>query len=98
MQSGELTRLQAWGLRYVRAHGRAGAAAADGGVPFPVLLLSPGQATNAEFYASLAEDLASHGFVVVVVGHTYENVATSFPDGRLLGCASCEVPHDEAFW
>ena len=42
VQSGELNRLETWGLRYVRSHGRTGAVAADGVAPFPVVILSPG--------------------------------------------------------
>ncbi len=64
----------------------------------PLIVLSPGYTKPRATLTALAEDLASHGYAVAVVGHTYENPATSFPDGRVLGCASCEVPHDEAFW
>jgi dienelactone hydrolase len=64
----------------------------------PLIVLSPGYTRPRAMLTALAEDLASHGNVVAVIGHTYENVATSFPDGRVVGCASCEVPHDEAFW
>ncbi|GLZ41810.1 hypothetical protein [Actinokineospora sp. NBRC 105648] len=32
----------------------------------------------------LAEDLASHGYLVVAVDHTYEAAAVKFPDGRVL--------------
>ncbi|MDX3521508.1 hypothetical protein [Streptomyces scabiei] len=32
------------------------------------------------------------------VDHTYENVATTFPDGRVATCAACEADHDQAFW
>src|SRR5262249_17545512 len=46
---------------------------------------------------SLADDLASHDNVVVVVDHTYENVATTFPDGRVTGCAACGSYTPE-FW
>lgn len=64
----------------------------------PLVVLSPGYTKPRTTLTALAEDLASHGYVVAVVGHTYENSGTSFPDGRFVGCASCEVPHDQAFW
>jgi hypothetical protein len=38
---------------------------------FPPLLL-----------AAIGEELASHGYVVVGVNHTYETAATVFADGR----------------
>jgi predicted dienelactone hydrolase len=64
----------------------------------PLVVLSPGYTKPRATLTALAEDLASHGYVVAVVGHTYENAGTSFPDGRFVGCASCEVPHNPAFW
>lgn len=39
---------------------------------------------------SLADDLASRGYVVASVDHAYESVGTDFPGGRLLTCAACE--------
>jgi dienelactone hydrolase len=68
------------------------------GRALPLAVLSPGYRRPRATLTALAEDLASHGYVVALVGHTYENVATSFPDGRTVGCASCEVEHDSAFW
>jgi predicted dienelactone hydrolase len=64
----------------------------------PLVVLSPGYTKPRATLTALAEDLASHGYVVAVVGHTYENYGTSFPDGRFLGCASCEVDHLPGFW
>jgi predicted dienelactone hydrolase len=64
----------------------------------PLVVLSPGYTKPRATLTALAEDLASRGYVVAVVGHTYENYGTSFPDGRFLGCASCEVDHLPGFW
>ncbi|PSL52189.1 platelet-activating factor acetylhydrolase isoform II [Saccharothrix carnea] len=64
----------------------------------PLVVLSPGYKRPRATLTTLAEDLASHGYVVAVVGHTYENVGTAFPDGRFAPCASCEVLHDHEFW
>jgi predicted dienelactone hydrolase len=64
----------------------------------PLVVLSPGYTKPRATLTSLAEDLASHGYVVAGVEHTYESVGTSFPDGRVTTCASCEVAHDPAFW
>src|SRR3569833_3796815 len=61
----------------------------------PLVVLSPGFKRPRAELTSLAEDLASHGTAVVVVGRTYENVATTFPDGRVTGCAACGN-YDEA--
>jgi predicted dienelactone hydrolase len=64
----------------------------------PLVVLSPGYTHPRATLSALAEDLASHGYVVALVGHTYEDAGTSFPDGHFAGCASCEVNHDPAFW
>lgn len=39
---------------------------------------------------SLADDLASRGYVVASVDHAYESVGTEFPWGRTLTCVACE--------
>jgi len=59
----------------------ADAAPADG--TFPVLLLSP-SGFPPLLLSGTAEELASHGFVVVGVNHTYETAVTVFPDGRVV--------------
>jgi len=41
---------------------------------------------------ALAEDLASHGYVVAGIDHTYESHATAFPDGRVTTCLAREAP------
>ncbi|MPY57454.1 alpha/beta hydrolase family protein [Streptomyces spongiae] len=64
----------------------------------PLVVLSPGFSKPRATLTTLAEDLASRGYVVAGVDHTYENVATTFPDGRVTTCAACEVDHDLAFW
>lgn len=64
----------------------------------PLVVLSPGYTKPRAMLTALAEDLASHGYFVAIIGHTYENYGTSFPDGRFLGCASCEVDHLPGFW
>jgi hypothetical protein len=64
----------------------------------PLVVLSPGFTNPRATLSSLAEDLASDGYVVAVVDHTYENRATTFPDGRVPDCAACEVDHLPGFW
>ncbi|MFI6699185.1 alpha/beta hydrolase family protein [Streptomyces sp. NPDC050509] len=64
----------------------------------PLVVLSPGFTKPRATLTTLGEDLASHGYLVAAIDHTYESVATTFPDGRVATCAACEVPHDEAFW
>src|SRR5262245_60748018 len=42
-----------------------------------LIVLSPGFINSRATLSSLAEDLTSHGYVVAVVDHTYENRATT---------------------
>jgi dienelactone hydrolase len=57
----------------------------------PLVVLSPGYTEPRSTLSGLAEDLASHGYVVAVIDHTYETYAVTFPDGRIATCASCQV-------
>jgi dienelactone hydrolase len=65
-----------------RVHARAGVRARRGRLP--VVLFSPGSGTARDIYQSLAEDLASHGYLVVAVDHTGET-PVQFPDGHVEG-------------
>jgi len=49
---------------------------------YPVVLFSPGFGGLPENYSSLAEELASHGYIVASISHTYDANVTVFPDGR----------------
>lgn len=81
--TGELSSLEVSALRWVRPHARDDADVAESEARYPVLLLSPGNATNVEFYAALAEDVASRGYVVVGMNHPYQVTATRLDDGTV---------------
>lgn len=74
-------------LTRVRTHARAGAPRLPG--RFPLVVLSPGLAFPRWTLTTLGEDLASRGYVVVGVDHTYEGAAVTFPDGRVASCTVC---------
>jgi predicted dienelactone hydrolase len=50
----------------------------------PVVVFTPGYTGTFTDYTFLLEDLASRGYVVASVDHTYEATAVEFPDGRLV--------------
>ncbi|SEM60626.1 Alpha/beta hydrolase family protein [Nonomuraea pusilla] len=62
----------------------------------PLVLMSPGFSFPRATLTSLAEDLASRGYLVAAVEHTYESVATTFPDGRTTSCLACVRGQDGA--
>jgi dienelactone hydrolase len=70
-----------WGA--VRRRARSGAAADRRHGDWPVVLFSPGFGSARELNASLTDDLASRGYVVVSMSHTHESAAVEFPDGRV---------------
>jgi predicted dienelactone hydrolase len=49
----------------------------------PLVIVTPGFTGTFTDYTFLTEDLASRGYVVVAVDHTYESTAVEFPDGRI---------------
>jgi dienelactone hydrolase len=50
---------------------------------WPVVLFSPGLQAPREFYGNTADDLASRGYVVVTVSHTYDSLLVEFPGDRI---------------
>lgn len=68
------------GLPPVRVHARYRAPARR--ARLPVVLFSPGFRASRVFYQALAEDLASHGYLVIAVDHTGE-APVEFPGGDI---------------
>ena len=50
---------------------------------YPVIILRAGGGALSSDYTTLAEDLASHGYIVVSFDAPYRTVITAFPDGRV---------------
>ncbi|MDR8411319.1 alpha/beta hydrolase [Nonomuraea sp. 3-1Str] len=78
-------------LSKTRTNSLTGAEPAGGRRSLPLVVLSPGFTRPRSSLTGLAEDLASRGYVVAGIDHTYENYATTFPDGRVVTCAACEL-------
>jgi dienelactone hydrolase len=69
-------------LRTLRVHARTDAPLAPEAAALPVLLFFPGLGWLPSDYSTLAEDLASHGYVVLGVASTSLSGLVQFPDGR----------------
>ena len=65
------------------SHAVADATVAEHDSAYPVLLLSP-SGFPPLLLSAIAEELASYGFIVVGVNHTYETAVTAFADGRVV--------------
>ncbi|MEO6082181.1 MAG: lipase [Umezawaea sp.] len=50
---------------------------------WPIVLFSAAQGTSRELSTVLLEDLASRGYIVIAIDHTYEQFAVEFPGGRV---------------
>ncbi|MFC8897480.1 alpha/beta hydrolase family protein [Streptomyces cinereoruber] len=74
-------------LARTRTHSRTDVRPAPG--HRPLVLLSPGFSVSRWTLTSLAEDLASRGYVVASVDHAYESYGIGLPDGRTLTCVAC---------
>ncbi|RSM80954.1 hypothetical protein DMH04_29085 [Kibdelosporangium aridum] len=62
----------------------------------PLVVLSPGFTWPRSSLTALAEELASRGYLVAGVDHTYENFGMTFPDGRVATCAVCDRLDEKA--
>ena len=65
------------------SHAVADATVAEHDSAYPVLLLSP-SGFPPLLLSAIAEELASYGFIVAGVNHTYETAVTAFADGRVV--------------
>ncbi len=67
-------------LDYVKTYAYADIPIADG--PFPVLIFSHGYGSKASGYYAILSEMASQGYVIINMNHTYESLGVTFPDGR----------------
>ncbi|WOO38551.1 hypothetical protein R2R35_08620 [Anaerocolumna sp. AGMB13020] len=49
---------------------------------YPFIVMSHGMGTSRFFQVTQVEELASHGYIVASIDHTYNTLATLFPDGE----------------
>lgn len=71
-------------LAKTTTHARADAPAVKRKGGWPLVVLSPGMTLPRATMTSLAEEFASRGYLVAGIEHTYESLATTFPDGRTV--------------
>ena len=70
-------------LAAASGHAILDAAPAESPAKFPVLLFSPGYTGWPSSYTALLEDLASHGYVVLLINHPYETTAATLANGQV---------------
>src|SRR5438876_8083595 len=72
-------------LSRVHAHAMRNSDVSPQQPSYPVVILRAGASAEVWNYSSLAEDLASHGYVVVGFDAPYRTNVVVFPDGRVMG-------------
>ncbi|OJF15228.1 alpha/beta hydrolase family protein [Couchioplanes caeruleus] len=87
LQGSQRTDVPPEALSTVRTNAGVDAAPRPGRAP--LVVLSPGFTLPRSSLTGLAEDLASRGYVVAGIDHTYEAFAVTFPDGRVTTCLAC---------
>jgi dienelactone hydrolase len=71
-------------LSKVRAHSLRDADVSPQQGSYPVVMMRAGASLEVANYTTLAEDLASHGYVVVGFDAPYRSFVVVFPDGRVM--------------
>ena len=71
-------------LKYVRSYSYEDCEIASSGSPYPFIILNHGMGSSRLFHVTQAENLASHGYIVAAIDHTYSTAATLFPDGHTV--------------
>lgn len=87
----------AFALRHaalVEGQARDDARAARGTDLFPVVVFSHGWGGFRNILSSQLTSLASHGFVVVTLDHTYGSLAAMFPDGSAVRLEPSALPDE----
>ena len=82
-----LTQLLTRDLSRVRTHSTRDAEVSPQQRSYPVVLMRAGLAALTTDYTTLAEDLASHGYVVVGFDAPYRSFVVVFPDGKVIARA-----------
>lgn len=93
----ELENIPPDGLSRTRTNAFVDAEPAGRRHSLPLVVMSPGFTWPRSSLTGLGEDLASRGYVVASIDHTYESFATTFPDGRVTTCAACENVNADDF-
>jgi len=83
-----LTKLLTRDLSRVRTHSIRDAELSSQQRSYPVVVMRAGLANLTTDYTTIAEDLASHGYVVVGFDAPYRTIVVVLPDGRVIARAS----------
>ena len=69
-----------------------GSGKGNGTEKWPLALFSGGLNTTRLFYSHLAQEIASHGFTVIMIDHPYDTDIVEFPNGDVIFGGSVASP------
>jgi predicted dienelactone hydrolase len=69
-------------LKYISSHSYEEAEISTVSRSYPLVILNHGYKSSRVYHTTQAENLASHGYIVASIDHTYSTFATVFPDGQ----------------
>lgn len=64
---------------------------------YPVVLFSPGLGNSRLEYGAIAQSVASNGYIVISIDHTYDASIVEFPDGSVILGADIETEEQITF-
>ncbi|KAH7311811.1 platelet-activating factor acetylhydrolase-like protein plasma/intracellular [Rhexocercosporidium sp. MPI-PUGE-AT-0058] len=76
-----------------QAHLKASISSTD----FPILIFSTGYGVSRLLYTAMAEDLASLGYIVIVVDHPLDASFIEYPDGRFVNITVTNYENFDAY-
>jgi hypothetical protein len=91
IESGEVAQWEVIGLQFIRSQNLSNAELANDETSYPVMIFSPGNGTNIEFYTILASEIASQGYIVIGLNHPYDVAAVELSNGEV-------APYNKSQW
>ena len=85
----------------IRTHSFVNAPLSQESPTYPVLIFSHGYGGLIMQNTVLMEELASHGYIVFSISHSYEAAVTSFPDGPIIyesDAVYSDIPNSLQIW
>ncbi|MEN8905910.1 MAG: hypothetical protein ABF289_08130, partial [Clostridiales bacterium] len=82
--------------KYIKTNSYDNVAISNSEDKYPLVIISHGYGTMKELHVSQAENLASHGYIVLALDHTYCTIVTTFPNG-LVTNTKLDMYSDEKF-
>ncbi|PMD20189.1 PAF acetylhydrolase family protein [Hyaloscypha hepaticicola] len=64
---------------------------------YPIVLFSPGLGNSRLEYGAIAQSVASNGYIVISIDHTYDASIVEFPDGSVILGADIETEEQITF-